>query len=86
VVCCREKVTRHLYYLQLKENVLTYGHSWPEERWFQVAAYALQADYGNYTTAADMHEYFDPREYFPAWVGAHVYCKDFDNGEILNYC
>ena len=30
------------------------------------AAYALQADYGNCHNVT--HSYFDPREYFPAWV------------------
>ncbi|WAR18754.1 FRMD1-like protein [Mya arenaria] len=68
VVLLREKVTRHLYYLQLKDNVLSYHQGCQGERFFQIAAYALQADFGNYTAAADMHEYFDPREYFPAWI------------------
>ena len=68
----REKTTRHLYYLQLKDNVLNYRHGCLEEKCFLVAAYALQADYGDYRTASITGEYFDPREYFPAWV-SHYY-------------
>lgn len=62
-------MTRHLYYLQLKDNVLNYHHDCQEEKCFQIAGYALQADFGNYITATEMQEYFDPREYFPSWVG-----------------
>ncbi|KAH3847905.1 protein expanded-like [Dreissena polymorpha] len=72
VVLLREKVTRHLYYLQLKDNVLKFKQGCPEDRCFQVAGYALQADFGNFAAASKMQEYFDPREYFPAWmVQAH---------------
>ena len=88
----REKVTRHLYYLQLKENVLNYRHLCSEERCFQLAAFALQADFGNYYP--EKHQpgnYFDPREYFPAWVSqigkkkkkihthTHTHMSVFDN-------
>ena len=69
IALSREKVTRHLYYLQLKDNLLNYRHGCLEEKCFLVAAYALQADYGNYQSmAAGTGQYFDPREYFPAWV------------------
>ena len=68
LVLCREKVTRHLYYLQLKENVLNYNHVCQEEKCFQIVSYALQADYGNYNPHSHGEGYFDPREYFPAWV------------------
>ncbi|KAJ8308356.1 hypothetical protein KUTeg_013230 [Tegillarca granosa] len=67
IVLLREKVTRHLYYLQLKENVLNYGHLCSEEKSFQIASYALQADFGNYNPSKHGQGYFDPREYFPAW-------------------
>ena len=76
----REKVTRHLYYLQLKDNVLNYHHGGLEEKCFQIAGYALQADYGNHQSAQDIEGYFDPREYFPAWVCC-VYC----DMAILNF-
>ena len=80
-MCSREKVTRHLYYLQLKDNVLNYRHGCLEEKCFQVAAYALQADYGNFI-AAEMEDYFDPREYFPAWVSIATTTA---NRELLLY-
>ncbi|KAK7506980.1 hypothetical protein BaRGS_00001831 [Batillaria attramentaria] len=68
VVLLREKVTRHLYYLQLKENVLKYNHLYSEEKCFQLVGYALQADYGNYIPEKHTAGYFDPRQYFPAWI------------------
>ncbi|XP_053395461.1 protein expanded-like [Mercenaria mercenaria] len=68
VVLLREKVTRHLYYLQLKDNVFNYNHGCLEEKCFQIAGYALQADFGNYAAAVELDNYFDPREYFPAWM------------------
>ncbi|CAI9722094.1 domain-containing 6 [Octopus vulgaris] len=73
VCLLREKVTRHLYYLQLKENVLKYRHFCSKERCFQLAAFALQADFGNYYPEKHKSgDYFDPRKYFPAWmVGEH---------------
>ena len=64
----REKITRHLYYLQLKDNVHNYGHVCTEEKCFQLVSYALQADNGNYVRCKHGVQYFDPREYFPAWV------------------
>ena len=74
-VVIREKVTRHLYYLQLKENVLKYNHLYNEEKCFQIVGFALQADYGNFIADKHTTGYFDPRLYFPAWVrclSAHV--------------
>ncbi|KAL8590064.1 hypothetical protein ACOMHN_034295 [Nucella lapillus] len=68
VVLLREKVTRHLYYLQLKENVLKYNHLYNEEKCFQIVGYALQADCGNFIADKHIADYFDPRLYFPAWM------------------
>ncbi|XP_069118982.1 protein expanded-like [Argopecten irradians] len=68
VVLLRENVTRHLYYLQLRENILQYDHVCTEERCFQIASFALQADFGNYHPERHGDTYFDPREYFPAWM------------------
>ncbi|OWF53755.1 uncharacterized protein LOC110445987 [Mizuhopecten yessoensis] len=68
VVLLRENVTRHLYYLQLRENILHYDHVCTEEKCFQIASFALQADFGNYYPDRHGEEYFDPREYFPAWM------------------
>jgi hypothetical protein len=51
--------------------VLNYNHGSLEEKCFQIAGYALQADFGNYQSSVVQDNYFDPREYFPAWV-SHV--------------
>ncbi|CAD5122912.1 DgyrCDS11312 [Dimorphilus gyrociliatus] len=64
VALLREKITRQLYYEQLKDNLVNYSQRVTEEKCFILAAHALQADLGNST--AEMT--FDPREYFPAWV------------------
>ncbi|KAH9492923.1 FERM domain-containing protein 6 [Bulinus truncatus] len=68
VILLREKVTRHQYYLQLKENVLQYNHLYNEEKCFQLAGYALQADFGNYIAEKHGNGYFDPAVYFPLWM------------------
>ncbi|ESO87708.1 hypothetical protein LOTGIDRAFT_127244 [Lottia gigantea] len=70
VVLLREKVTRHLFYLQLKENVLQYNNITSEEKCFQMVGNALQADFGSYTPDKHQDGYFDPRVYFPAWIVA----------------
>lgn len=41
-----------------------------EERAFLLASYALQADYGNFNAKLHKDKYFEPRQYFPAWVSA----------------
>lgn len=68
VILLREKVTRHQYYLQLKDNVLHYNHLYNEEKCFQLAAYALQADHGNYIEEKHKDGYFSPANYFPTWM------------------
>jgi hypothetical protein len=72
--CYREKVTRHQYYLQLKDNVLQYNHVYSEEKCFQQAAYALQADFGNFVLEKHNSGYFNPALYFPHWVCRYSYC------------
>ncbi|XP_059169810.1 protein expanded-like isoform X2 [Physella acuta] len=68
VILLREKVTRHQYYLQLKDNVLQYNHLYNEEKCFQLAGYALQADHGNYLPERHEMGYFNPILYFPYWM------------------
>uniref|UniRef100_A0A2C9KW49 FERM domain-containing protein n=1 Tax=Biomphalaria glabrata TaxID=6526 RepID=A0A2C9KW49_BIOGL len=68
VILLREKVTRHQYYLQLKDNVLQYNHLYNEEKCFQLAGYALQADFGNYIQEKHGTGYLDPALYFPKWM------------------
>ena len=67
---CREKTTRQLYYLQLRSNLLNYSQAVSEEKCFLLAAYALLTDYGKYDQDQHQGDYFDPREYFPAWVSS----------------
>ena len=69
---CRERVTRQQYYQQLRENLLNYSQLCSEEKCFLLAAYALQADQGNFHHTRHQGHYFDPREYFPAWVSVAV--------------
>ena len=61
---CRDEKAQHLYYLQLKENFLSYNFSYPEERCFLLASYSL---HGDHVTSQE----FDPRQYFPAWVSVY---------------
>ncbi|KFD48114.1 hypothetical protein M514_10995 [Trichuris suis] len=59
------------YYMQLRENVRS---QWQEllvreERCYEVAALALQADFGDYgDSLTENSAYFCPELYFPAWV------------------
>ena len=64
----REKSTRLQYYLQLRDNLLHYNQSVSEEKCFLLAGLALQADFGNFNEQRHVGAYFDPREFFPAWV------------------
>ncbi|XP_033626932.1 FERM domain-containing protein 1-like [Asterias rubens] len=64
----KEDLTRHHYYLQLKQNVLSAPVLCREEACFVLASYALQADLGNYAEDTHRGQYFDPRKYFPDWV------------------
>ena len=68
----RERVTRHQYYLQLRDNLVTAAQVCGAERCFLLAAYALQADLGSYNAHKHARTYFEPREYFPAWVSCQL--------------
>lgn len=59
---CRTEVDKKYYFQQLKENFLRYGFNYPDDRCFLLASYAIHADELNWRD-------FDPREYFPGWVG-----------------
>ncbi|XP_076367873.1 uncharacterized protein LOC143255685 isoform X2 [Tachypleus tridentatus] len=63
-----DKVARHHYFLQLRENVLRYCHSVADDRAFIIAAYALQADFGNLNKEKHQGRYFEPSVYFPSWI------------------
>ena len=59
---------RHLYYLQLRADLLATPYPLSEEKCFVLAALALVADLGPYDPHAHAHRYFDPARYFPDWV------------------
>lgn len=76
--CCgtSERKARHLYYSDLRERVLRSECRQQEEVYFQLAGYALQADLGDHPlTREDMEitPYFEPKQYFPPWVGVTVW-------------
>lgn len=60
--------TRHLYYLQLKQNFLVMNYKLSEEKCFVLASLALVADYGPFDSNRHVGEYFDLKLYFPIWV------------------
>ncbi|XP_035671807.1 FERM domain-containing protein 6-like isoform X1 [Branchiostoma floridae] len=65
----RDRVSRQHYYWQLRQNV-TQSFLGPlqEEAFFVLAALALQADMGNFSTEKHKGQYFQPSKYFPQWV------------------
>ena len=70
-----ERKARHLYYSDLRERVLRSECRQQEEVYFQLAGYALQADLGDHPLPREDLEntpYFEPKEYFPPWVGVSV--------------
>lgn len=64
-----EKV-RNLYCAELKNRVLNSQCYGQEGLFFQLAAYALQADLGDWKEGVE--PYFTPQDYFPHWVGHNV--------------
>lgn len=46
-----------------------------EEAYFLLAAFALQADLGNFKRNKHFGKYFEPEAYFPPWVSIfNTYC------------
>lgn len=67
-----ERKARHLYYSDLRERVLRSECRQQEEVYFQLAGYAMQADLGDLPLTREDTEaepYFEPKKYFPPWVG-----------------
>lgn len=70
-----ERKSRHLYYSDLRERVLRSECRQQEEVYFQLAGYALQASLGDHHLPREGMEvtpYFEPKEYFPPWVGGSI--------------
>uniref|UniRef100_H2ZW81 FERM domain-containing protein n=1 Tax=Latimeria chalumnae TaxID=7897 RepID=H2ZW81_LATCH len=63
-----DKTARHLYYCQMKEQVRKSQCVQKEEIYFLLAAYALQAELGNYKKKVHIGKYFEPQDYFPQWI------------------
>lgn len=59
-----------------------------EEVYFQLAGYAMQADLGDHPVDDDTEfkPYFEPKQYFPPWVGGSLKPKDNSySASVLQY-
>lgn len=64
-----DRAARFYYYWHLKKQVLHSQCVLREEAYFLLAAFALQADLGNFKRDKHQGKYFEPEAYFPSWVG-----------------
>ena len=69
----RQQATRHLYYLQLRKDVLEGGIYVHEETAMLLASYALQAEVGDYNQTLHGSDYFVPEHYLPQRVCSLVH-------------
>ncbi|XP_023619616.1 FERM domain-containing protein 6 isoform X7 [Myotis lucifugus] len=65
-----DRAARFYYYWHLKKQVLHSQCVLREEAYFLLAAFALQADLGNFKRDKHQGKYFEPEAYFPSWVVA----------------
>lgn len=68
----------------MRERVLRSECRQQEEVYFQLAGYALQADLGDHPLTredAEVTPYFEPKQYFPPWVGVTV--RNFNQTSCL---
>lgn len=65
-----DRTARYYYYWHLRKQLLHSQCVLREEAYFLLAAFALQADLGNFKRNKHYGKYFEPEAYFPAWVGA----------------
>lgn len=61
----QQQSTRHLYYLQLRKDILEGGIYVHEETAMLLASYALQAEVGDYNQTLHGSDYFVPEHYLP---------------------
>lgn len=66
-------MARYYYYWHLRKQVLQSQCVQREEAYFLLAAFALQADLGNYKRNKHFSSYFQPESYFPSWVSTDTY-------------
>lgn len=71
----RQQSTRHLYYLQLRKDVLEGGIYVHEETAMLLASYALQAEVGDYNQNVHGSDYFVPEHYLPQRVNYKKKCR-----------
>ncbi|XP_067319208.1 FERM domain-containing protein 6 [Anolis sagrei] len=65
-----DRTARYYYYWHLRKQVLRSQCMLREEAYFLLAAFALQADLGNFKRNKHFGKYFEPEAYFPSWVVA----------------
>lgn len=65
---CSDRVARYYYYWHMRKQVLLSQCIQREEAYFLLAAFALQADLGNFKRNKHFGKYFEPEAYFPPWV------------------
>ncbi|XP_062378217.1 FERM domain-containing protein 6 isoform X2 [Sardina pilchardus] len=63
-----DRSARYYYYWHLRKQVLQSQCIQREEAYFLLAAFALQADLGNFKRNKHFGKYFEPEAYFPPWV------------------
>ncbi|XP_038612246.1 FERM domain-containing protein 6 isoform X2 [Tachyglossus aculeatus] len=63
-----DRTARYYYYWHLRKQVLHSQCVLREEAYFLLAAFALQADLGNFKRNKHCGKYFEPEDYFPPWV------------------
>ncbi|XP_075782302.1 FERM domain-containing protein 6 [Pelodiscus sinensis] len=63
-----DRTARYYYYWHLRKQVLHSQCMLREEAYFLLAAFALQADLGNFKRNKHYGKYFEPEAYFPTWV------------------
>ncbi|XP_044128295.1 FERM domain-containing protein 6 [Bufo gargarizans] len=63
-----DRTARYYYYWHLRKQVLLSQSMTREEAYFLLAAFALQADLGNFKRNKHYGKYFEPEAYFPPWV------------------
>ncbi|XP_052041669.1 FERM domain-containing protein 6 isoform X3 [Apodemus sylvaticus] len=63
-----DRIARYYYYWHLRKQVLHSQCVLREEAYFLLAAFALQADLGNFKRKVHHGDYFEPEAYFPPWV------------------
>ncbi|KAJ4938880.1 hypothetical protein JOQ06_028346 [Pogonophryne albipinna] len=63
-----DRSARYYYYWHLRKQVLQSECLQREEAYFLLAAFALQADLGNFKRNKHFGKYFEPEAYFPPWV------------------